>query len=344
MDDNTKIIMKRYILFTYLIALFSIRAQQLDTNYVKQYRHNIIINPWIGIPQYNLTVNANTDTSNRFQDYVSNTRVMAGVDLSYRNLSLSIGVRTPIYTNDEHQYGKSKTGSLSMRYTYKKWAFEGKYGSYSGFADATKIDSINQVLPFRKDLNADIITLGAIYTFKAHKFSYGAAFNYSYRQIKSAWSPLFVTHIYGAKFNAHSSVLDTSFTQSFRKTNLFNRSRTIALGIAPGISGTAVFLKKCFITGILAIGADVQVNKLKKNRNRVYESTTVNPFVDFRFAMGYNSNRFFSALTVKSENLVFDMYKFAIDHSYSLFTIEVGYRFNTPKWVSKTYDDWSVHY
>lgn len=342
MHRNTKIITKRYVLLIYFTTLLAAQAQQLDSNYVKQYRHNIIINPWIGIPAYNLTVNANADTSNKYQDYVSNTRVMAGVDLSYRNISLSIGMRTPFYTNDEHQYGKSKTGSVSMRYSYRKWAFEGKYGSYAGFADATKIDSINQVLPFRKDLNADIITLGAIYTFKAYKFSYGAAFNYSYRQIKSAWSPLLIAHVYGARFNAHGSVLDTSFTHPFRKTNAFNRSRTIAFGLAPGISGTAVFLKKCFITGILAIGADVQANKLKKNRSRVYESTTVNPFVDFRFAMGYNSNRFFSALTVKSESLVFDMYKFAIDHSYSLFTIEVGYRFNTPKWISKTYDDWSI--
>lgn len=313
-------------------------AQLLDSNYVRMYRDYVIINPWIGVPNYNLQVGTGIDTSTKYQDYMSNTKIMAGVDLTYRDLSLSVGIRTPLYANNSNQFGKSKTGSLSMRYTYKRWAFEGKYGSYSGFADATHITPGKEVLPFRKDLNAQIISIGSIYTFRAHKFSYGAAFNYAYRQLKSSWSPLLIAHMYGADFRAHNSVLDTNFTFPIRKMNTFNNSRTYGLGVGPGISGTVVALKRFFLTGMLCMGADVQFNKLTKNRNRIYESTTMNPFVDFRFAMGYNTNRIFTAITFKSENLVFDMYKFDINHSYSIFTLELGYRFNAPNWIRNTYD------
>lgn len=330
--------MKSYFLAIFIFLLNAVAAQLLDSSYVRMYKDYVIINPWLGVPSYNLQVGSGIDTITKFQDYISNTKIMAGIDISYRDLSLSIGVRTPLYANDRNQYGKSKAGSLSMRYTYKRWAFEGKYGSYSGFADATHITPTREVLPFRKDLHAQIITLGSIYTFRAHKFSYGAAFNYAYRQLKSSWSHLLIAHMYGADFNAHSSVLDTNFTYPIRKMNAFNNSRTYGLGLGPGVSGTVVVLKRFFLTGMLCTGLDVQLNRLTNNRSRVHGSTTMNPFVDFRFAMGYNTNRIFTAITFKSENLVFDMYKFDINHSYSIFTVELGYRFNAPDWLRNTYN------
>lgn len=330
--------MRIYIITIYLLVSINLLSQQIDTTYISEYRHKIILNPWIGLPNYQLNINAKADTLNAFRDYVSNTRVLMGLDFSYRNISLSLGFKTPIYTNDKDLYGKSKTGSISIRYAYRKCTFEGKIGNYHGFAEVSKIDTAEKKFPFRQDLNTQIGTLGFIYTFKANKFSYGAAFNYSFRQIKSAWSPLLFAHAYTARLNADNYVLDTNFTKPFRSQRPFNRSNTTAIGIAPGITGTVVFLRNFFVTGFLCAGVDLQSNRLSKNRGHVYNSITANPFVDFRFAMGYNAKRFFTAITFKNENLELDVYKFTVNHSYAMFTIEAGYRLNTTNWIRKTYN------
>ena len=329
--------MKNYVFLILYFCFALADGQTRDSTFIRLYKHNLIINPWFGVPQYDLQATGISDTALHYKDYVSNTRILVGVDLTYKDLSISVGFRTKLYANDANQFGKSKAGSLSMRYTHKRWAFEGRYANYSGFADASYLNSSSEALPFRKDLQAHMSRVATQYTFRAHKFSYGAAFNYSYRQLKSAWSPMVMAHAYGLRFKASNSVLDTHFVQNFREVRPFDKSRNIGIGIGPGLGGTVIMLKRFFLTGILFVGADLQSNSLSKSKVSIYRSMTVNPFVDFRCAMGYNINRFFTAVTLKNENFVFDMHNFDVSHSYTMLTFEVGYRFDAPRWLSRSY-------
>lgn len=333
----------RYVFYICILFYNLLFSQFIDSLYIRKYTHKIIVNPWLGVPSQEIQISTKKDSLKNSINYQANNRILVGVDFSYRNLSISLGIPTRIYANNSHLFGKSKLGAFSMRFTYRKWAFEGRYSKNIGFAafnsDNKPTDSS---FFFRKDLRIRTAKISAIYTFNAHKFSYGASFNYAYRQLKSAWSPIITTQLYSTRFSGEFPLIDSTFLTPHHPPLPYNNCNIYALGVAPGISGTYIFHKRFFLTGIFSLGVDGQINNIRSRTQQKENKLSSTYFYDFRFAVGYNTNRIFSAITFKGHNILMNLNQYKLENNISVFTIELGYRLDTPKWVKKTYDKMSI--
>lgn len=96
--------------------------------------------------------------------------------------------------------------------------------------------------------------------------------------------------------------------------------------------------KKFFFSGIVFLGFEFQHQKyFLAQPNEWKTNFTTAPVVDTRFSLGFNGNRAFVALTAKSDINTLNLPSFSGKTTFSMVTLDFGYRFKAPKILVKTY-------
>jgi hypothetical protein len=351
--------MKIYLLWALLLAYTITNAQnqtpkdtvgrfvkkhEYDTNYISKFGEKISVEPWISSPSFSFRLEPQQDSlSIKNAAYEANLRSIIGLDVNYRALNISIGIRGPIDAWSQSLYGKTSYSILKLRLNTTRFIYEAYYTNFKGFSDRNTpaYDSSrapDNIFTKRPDINVQYGKLKAIYIFSHKKFSYGASYSFTERQKKTKGTALAVAHLYRMNVNADSSFFNTGQRKAFGKYDLMKHLDVVSMGAGGGYAGTFVYKKWFFSMGIYLIG-DAQYHHANNETGQlISEGWRAALLGDAFLSFGYNGNNFYSGFVLRGDRNVVALPFVDASTSFYSSVLCVGFRFNPPKKITQLYN------
>ncbi len=338
------------LLFSFVLALsFSNSSAQpkVDTTFIQRFSNRLVIAPYISSSTNTLVFkswNTPIDSSQNVR-YQPNLRGGFGLSFSYHIIDFSIGFRQKMSEESEKLYGKSSSFALDFRiWANKKILTEFNFQRVTGYANISTpfYDTLNfpKNYPFehRGDISVNMLKLRSVYLFNPDKFSYRSSFGFSERQLKSAVGFLLSAQAYTEVAYADSAFIPQLLSQQYGNASGIHQVAIAALGLAPGIGGTWT-KGRWFLTSILFVGADLQHFSYDEPGTKNFKSERkITANADFRFSFGYNADKLFFGFQLTSDHNLLRPSPFKINSNFTRSYLTLGYRFNSPKILDKSYD------
>ncbi len=315
-----------------------------DTNYIAKFGNVIAIEPWISAPDFTFRLE-NKDDSLVFtrNDYKPYLRAVFGLDINYRALNVSVGFRENSLTTEEETYGKTQYRILKLRLNTTPFIYEFYHSDFKGFADynTAGYDTTRPANDFyvkRADIHLQYTKAKAIYIFSRRRFSYGAAYSFTERQLKTKGTTLVVAHLYRMKADADSAFFNPGQREYFGKYSTMKYLDVISIGTGPGYAASFVYKKWFFSMGLYLIG-DVQYHHAKSNTNQMITEGWRGALLgDVMLSLGYNGNRFYSGFVLRGDRNLVSLSNINASTSFYSSVFSIGFRFNPPKIIDNLYD------
>lgn len=312
-----------FILFPFLIS--AAPADSLRERYIKRFPDYFFI--WPVVKQRSTSFDIeNLPNKTEKLSYKPNGNYGLGVGMYIFEIGFEVTFSVQPKTSTQYLYGHSRVSDLQANILGKNWGLDLFTQNYNGFYRTDKNIAVpaNTPYPQRPDISTWNTGINGIYLFNKNKYSIRAAYNFSERQLKSGGSFLLSGTLNTFSLRADSSIYGAKYEPQFGSQNDFKKLDYTTLSIAPGYAYTLVF-KNLFLNSSLSIGP--------ANHWVHYEAyfskdlITLNSFVDFRLAVGYNSDRFFSGISfiTQARNIKLEQVQFT--SANSIFKVVVGYRF-----------------
>lgn len=338
---------KLFLVILLCIGLFS--QGQVDSNFIQRFPDKLVLSPYISTSGSNIEFVSRprflSDTIQRI-GYSPNLKSGYGISFSYHIIDFSLGLRFKLDDYSEKKYGKSSSIGLSFRLWLTR-NFLGEFNTslvqgYSNRStasyDSTKV---NVEFPYehRPDMYTFYLKLRGVYQFNPDRFSYRASFAFSERQKKSAAGFLLNSHIYMLGIGGDSAFIPPMVSDYYGKYQDINLMTVGGIGLAPGVGGTWT-KGRWFLTGVLFLGADYQhlAYETFPNNDNLKNENVFALMADFRMSFGYNSPRFFAGIQSWTDYNLLRPSAFKINSSFQRALISVGYRFDSPKILDKSYN------
>lgn len=345
--------MKRPVLFLLFLAFTvglwaQIKVPRLvDSSYIKRYPDVITVSPYISSSAESIQLSPGSAANGsgvRQANYRPNLKGGYGIGFSYRIFDFSLGTSQGLDSITQSLYGETHHSSFGFRMwasrnamlelTYKWTA---GYSNISSFGYEDTVRALDQPFPHRPDIRVRYIKLRGLYQFNPEKFSYRSAFAFSERQLKSKVGYFLTTDIFFHRMKADSSIVPGAIWTDYDPYSMVHQMRIGGIGLAPGIGGTWTG-GKWFLSGVLCLGVDVQhFNYKVENTGEKHQEIRLSPKVDFRYAWGYNTNRWFFGFQGFSDINLFNSKGMIITSLFNRTLFSVGFRFNTPRIIDRAY-------
>lgn len=315
-----------------------------DTNYIAKFGNVIAIEPWISAPDLTFRLENKEDSLfGKRNDYKPYLRAVFGVDINYRALNVSFGLRSNSLATEEEIYGKTKYRILKLRLNTTPFIYEFYHSDFKGFADYNTAGydtarPINDTYVKRSDISLQYTKAKAIYIFSHRKFSYGAAYSFTERQLKTKGTALAVAHLYRMKANADSAFFNRGQGNYFGKYSSMKYLDVISMGVGPGYAASFVYKQWFFSMGIYLIG-DVQYHHSKNNTGQMITEGWRGALLgDVMLSFGYNGKRFYSGFVLRGDRNLVSLPTISASTSFYSSVFSIGFRFNPPKIIDTLYD------
>lgn len=229
--------------------------------------------------------------------YRPNGRFNLGVGISYRRLTLNIGLPAPFVNNDNDARGRTRfLDAQANLYTvrqasnlflqiYRGYHITSYLPSQLGWQQPTSF-------PYRGDLRQFNIGISSLRIVQHERFSYRAAFNQDAWQLRSSGSWLLGGYATCYVLNADSSIVPARIAVDFQRNTAIRKGLFLDAGPMVGYAYTHVLHRRWFLTLSGAGGAGISVQRLRVPVAEGERSLTeVGPgwHVQTRAAIGYNS-------------------------------------------------------
>ena len=308
---------------------FSSWAQPKDSvrdKYVERFPDYFFIWPVLKQRSTSIQIEQNNNR-NKALTFKPNNSVGAGFGLYLFEVGAEITFSVPINQEKNELYGESKALDLQLNLLGKNWGADVFYQKYSGFyeVDASKTIPANTPYPQRPDLAVSNFGMNGIYIFNKNKFSLRSAYNFAERQRKSAGSFLLTGTVSSFHLQADSALYGKTYEPVFGKSAQVNDFQSFTVSAAPGYTYTVVLLN-FFLNASFSIGPAFRQIDYSAN-NMDYSSAGINSFTDFRAAIGYNGERFFTGLSYVSQSRSVTFDEARLTSISSTFKLLFGYRF-----------------
>ncbi|GHN00883.1 hypothetical protein WSM22_23720 [Cytophagales bacterium WSM2-2] len=229
--------------------------------------------------------------------------------------------------SSQYLFGHSRVSDLQANILGKNWGLDLFTQNYNGFyrTDNLVTVPVDTPYPLRPDISIWNTGVNGIYSFNKNKYSIRAAYNFSERQIRSGGSFQLSGTVNTFSLRADSAIYGKNYESIFGTTPNFSKLDYTTLSVAPGYAHTIV-LGNLFFNGSLSVGPAQHWVYFQSATAAKHEST-LNSFVDFRLAVGYNSEHFFTGLSyvAQARNIKFEQIQFT--STSAIFKMVVGYRF-----------------
>ncbi len=311
------------------IIIFPAQAQKRDSvrdKYVARFPDYFFIWPVIKQRSTSIQIEQIRNRSNALT-FKPNNSVGAGLGVYLFEVGAEITFSVPVNQEKDELYGESKALDLQANLLGKNWGGDIFYQKYSGFyvTDPNKSIPANTPYPQRPDLHTLNFGLNGIYIFNKDKFSLRSAYNFAERQRKSVGSFLLAGTINSLHLEADSAIYGKNYELLFGKSAQVDDFRSFTASISPGYTYTAV-LYNFFINASFSVGPAFRQTDYTVH-DTSYSSTGVSTFTDFRAALGYNGNRFFTGLSYVSQSRAVTFDEARLTSISSTFKLLFGYRF-----------------
>ncbi len=266
-------------------------------------------------------------------DYVAESKLIGGIDLSYDKFSVSFGVKTQPQQFSEGK-GNTKTFNIGLKIGDNRWVLENYYRRFTGFYDK---NTSNYDTAFKRtgnyylqpNLKSSLLMSRFMYFTNYKNFSYKSGFGCNFRQLKSS-----ATWILGGSFNVYtlsndSSVFPIKNRAFYNDYGGLKGFQSVNIAATAGAAGTIVIFKGLFINGYFTVGPEQQwrsYNLGNEYRNLSYISWSGTG----RFSTGLNLKKFYFLFSITNDYNLFNG-KNTLSISSSSFTqnVSLGWRFHT---------------
>jgi len=235
--------------------------------------------------------------------YIPNTTLNLGVGATFRGFSLNLAYGFGFLNPDE---GQGETRYLDLQsHVYKRKTVIDFYGQ---FYNGLYLENTASVLPkyeepfyVRPDLRIRLFGFSYMHLFRGDRYSFSASFIQDEIQKKSAGSFLLGGEIALVYAEADSSMIAPLGNDSlFTALEGLNEIGFVDIGPKVGYTHTFILWKRFFITGTVFFRLAVGPSRYSYEGSRVEEKWLINPSGSGRFAMGYNSEKFYLGISVVS--------------------------------------------
>jgi Domain of unknown function (DUF4421) len=326
-----------YFLF---ISMFinCLRAQSVDTNYIKIYDPDLVISYDHVLTRPGWYIESNYNKEDIPVDYLANSRYNPTINLDLDKFTLFFSyTKFKPSKRNLRRFGETKSLNFGGSLTLYNVKFEAYYRYVKGFYDRStalypqfdtlNIFEINNIT--NKSFTWENISLKATKLFNKRKFTLHGAYNTSRRQIKSAGSFLVSSAFQMHNLNADSSLLPKLYNDT-AKASFFNRKSFSFLDFNFSLGYTYSFvLKNNFLINLYGtLGPQFLIRKTD-NKKISFDFGGVPVNYVIHGSLVYNTRRFFMSANIKYDERFFNVSD--DDFSFHIFTntFSIGYRFPT---------------
>ncbi|MBY0433002.1 MAG: DUF4421 domain-containing protein [Cyclobacteriaceae bacterium] len=319
-------------------------AQKIDSvreQYVERFPDYFFLWPVIKQRSTYIEIQQNINTNNKIT-YKPNNSASMGFGIYIFEVGAEVTFALPSDDQKNFLYGKSGAFDLQANLLGKSWGGDIFYSRYNGFylTDPAKPVAANSPYPQRPDIFTNNIGVNGIYVFNKSKFSLRSAYNFAERQRKSAGSVIMTGSINSYEMKNDSALYGKGYHATFGKDADVRNFESFAVSIAPGYTYTAV-AGSLFLNLSFAVGPSIrQVTTTVADVER--SSFGVSGFADYRVAIGYNSERFFTGVSFVGQSRSVKFEQARISAASTTFKILFGYRFREFGFLKKRATD-AIH-
>lgn len=238
-------------------------------------------------------------------NYEPNGHNSLGLGINYKWIGFAFGFSV-IDEEETEVYGETSYFDFQTNFYLRKGVFDIFYQKYQGFYlknTAAMVEDWPDENSYLIRPDIEVVSSGINYThvFNPERFSYIAAFSQTEVQQKSAGSV-----ILSATINYHRASADSSFVpahliyeDAFKDTRV-TFARGWSTNARFGYAHTLVALQRFFLTLSLDAGFSYVYSTFDEKGSRRNHNFNVSPNVSFKFALGYNYNKWYAGLTASS--------------------------------------------
>lgn len=307
----------------------NVTAHPIDSTrhqFIKQYPDHLFIWPLIRQRTLSFSVEKRNADGEAVQ-FEPNSTVSMGIGLYVFEVGAELSLSVPLDEKSQSRFGSSDVRDLQGHLVGINWSLDGFAQRYSSFYLANPLVVIqnNQPYPIRPDFELRNFGASGIYAFNRTRFSLRSAYNFAERQLKSGGSVMLAGTLNSVQLGSDSVVLSTASQSRLRVNNTFSHLRYTTLSAAPGYSYNLIY-RNWFINFTLSVGPAHHWVYYEDKDGRPHYDIAINSFVDSRFALGYNSDRWFGGLSFvnQAREVRFDQFQFTT--TTSSFKMMIGYR------------------
>lgn len=324
--------MRRCIGLTFLLCLPFLTFSQasldsLRSKFIQSYPDKFFLWPVLKQRSLSFELSDPKEPGNTIR-FKPNNAYGLGLGMYLFDLGIELVFAVPLNSEKESSYGTTSAQDLQLNMLSRKWGADIFYQSYRGFYLSNPDNPIppSGVYPQRPDVQTENFGLSGVYVFNSNKFSLRSAYTFADRQLKSSGSFLLSSTFNSFRLTADSVILNSHYSTRIGLTYPVSSINYQTLSVAPGYAYNFVW-RKIFISGLLAVGPAVQWLHYHDLSNVEQSVTKLNTFADFRFAIGYSTDRFFTGITYASQirNVQFENIQFSSTSSTA--RILFGWRF-----------------
>ena len=294
------------------MAQLTSRAQHaLDTMYVRDLSSRPTIRLYVSTKFNSLVIRADDPyTDLRYQP---NGHYNIGVGMSYRRLTLNIGLPIPFVPSDVAEKGRTKyLDAQATLHTNKQSSnlflqvFKGYHITSHSLEEVGWMQTT--AVPYRADLVQFNIGLSTLLIADEEHFSYRATFNQDAWQQRTKGSWLYGGYATCYVLNADSAVIPTMLQPGFSASSALTQGILFDVGPMGGYVHTFVYKRHWFLTlsGALGVGPSVQRVKLSDPVGAETRSD-LGPgwHAQLRGGVGYNSRYYYAGVVFNQERVAY---------------------------------------
>lgn len=294
--------MKKFIFLLSLILLFSstYAGGDVDTNYVQKFKSILSVKLFLNQHGYKYTItprNNSLFTSDQLNNakliYTTNIPATAAIAINLKGFGFTYIFKFTDDFLDTTGKAKSDFKGFRMNFYKPKFGFEAYYQDYRRFY--YHYDGDEKLLKnYNSDIRAYQWGANGVFIFNGQKFSYGAAFNQSQIQKKSAGSWMLIAAINFNEIKSGGSLIPDSVKKFYNRFDGLERNRNYSFIMQTGYAFNLT-KNRFYLSGALLGGVGIQNQTYKYYLGTLFR--TAFPLVSrSKVSVGYNGDIFFTGI------------------------------------------------
>ena len=306
--------------------------------YIIDFKDKFYVKPLLTVRSLNLEFRDENDNIDDIT-YSATTNAYLGLGVYLFDIGLELSFRLPNETQDPATYGETDVFDFQTNLYGRKWGCDLAYQRYSGFFLERPGDHITgwqrgDPLPQRPDLSMSNSQLNIFYIFNHNRFSYRSAFNQADMQTKSAGSFLLGVSASTFSFSADSTLIPLESRDGFTEDAIVRAARFTVLGLLPGYAYNFIY-KQFYLNLSLSVGpAHLWTRYTNEDRER--NNIGIEPILNLRSALGYNSDSFFGGISIVNHAVSNQIDNLDINGTSGNVKFFIGYRFQEKGFLTKS--------
>lgn len=320
-----------------------------DSTYIISYPQLITVGVFFASPIMELSIKPVNKGLDKYKsDFRGNFSDQVGVNLAYRKLSLSFGIKTPFGPKEDSKKGRTTNTGITLKFKKPNFNLTAEYRQYTGVYDnnSPNYDPKADTAIVRPDIRYKNIGINVIYNFSWKKYSYNSPLTFSERQLKSRIGLLAKAGLnYTTISSSDSTLLYGVQTDQFTAFDDVRAINALLLKVGPGVGANIVFFRKFYISlNYFLMGNFIGYTYDVTGKSRSHWALNANAYTETAAGIGYNSRRLYGGINFNGDINIMHIRSARVRTNFAQVYATLGYRFTAPRAFSRFWDKTLTRY